>query len=146
MGKTLKDLLLALINATLILIALCLFLAWKVVSTANGITETFATNLIKLEPVKQEVAATREDIAGLRADLAALRANPGGLSDASLARLETRLDAVGARMDGVSATVQEVKQMPYDLTDHAIEKAAQEFEALAGRLAIWRANTETGAD
>lgn len=139
MGKTLKDLALALINATLILIALCLFLGWKVLSTANGITETFASNLIKLEPVKAEITATKDEITGLRADLADIRANPGGLSEEALTRLETRLDKVGARMDGVAATVQEVKQMPYDLTDHAIEKAATEFETLAARLAQRRA-------
>ena len=36
MAKTLKDLALALLNATLLLIALCLFLAWQVASKVDG--------------------------------------------------------------------------------------------------------------
>ncbi|MEX0286960.1 MAG: hypothetical protein AB3N23_20340 [Paracoccaceae bacterium] len=133
--KTIKDLLLALVNATLILIALCLFLGLQVVNRANDITATFASNLVKLEPVKAEVAGVREEVAGLRADLQTLQAGSGELSSAALAGLETRLDAVSGRLDGMQATVQEVKSLPYDLTDHAIEKAAQEFGAIALRFA-----------
>ena len=80
--KTVKDLILALINATLILIALCLFLGLMVMNRANDITATFASNLIKLEPLKDEVSAAREDIAGLRTYIAALKATPGTVSAA----------------------------------------------------------------
>lgn len=143
MAKTLKDLLLALINATLILIALCLFLALQVVNKADAITETFASNLIKLDPVRDELTQIRDDVAGIREQLADIRTNPGELSDAALAQLNARMDQVGARMDTVQATVQEVKQMPYDLTDYAIERMAEEVQGLAKSLADWQRGTDS---
>ena len=130
MSKTLKNLVLALLNATLILIALCLFLGLKVVNRANDITDTFASNLIKLEPLKDEVAAARAELAGLRSDLADLKAAPGDLREETLTRIETRMDRVTARLDTMQVTMQEVRTLPYDLTDHAIQTAADEFGAV----------------
>ncbi len=140
MSKLIKDLFLAMLNATLLLIALCLVLGLMVVNRANSITETFATNLIKLEPVKDEVVGAREDIAALRTDLADLKANPSGLSEAALNQLGTRVDAMSERMDGLEETIQEVKQMPYDLTEHAIETAADRFGQVVAPLVANRAD------
>ncbi len=132
MPKTLKDLLLALINATLLLIALCLFLGVKVVNRANDISATFASNLIRLEPLKDEVAAARSEIAALRTDVAGLRTATGEAAATTASGIQTRMDTLNAQLAGIQTTVQEVRDLPYDLTEHAIQTAADEVTQRIG--------------
>lgn len=138
MARTFKDLVLALLNATLILIALCLFLGLMVVNRANAITETFTSNLIKLDPLRSEVADTRAEVAGLRADLADLRNGSGDLSAAVMERMQSRMESIDTRVDAMQAALQGVKNLPYELTDHAIEKTAAE---ISGQVQLIRGCT-----
>lgn len=131
MLNTLKNLALALLNATLILVALCLFLAYKVSQSANEVVASFAESLVTVEPLKEEVAATRAEIVGLRADLAELRAQPGIAGTDTAARIDARMTAIQTRLDGMRDRMQALAQTPYDLADHAIEKAGAELSTRA---------------
>ncbi|GAB5436670.1 hypothetical protein [Falsiruegeria mediterranea] len=124
MAKTLKDLALALLNATLILLALCLFLAWKVVATADGLTATFSENLIKVTPLRDEVAGLRSDLSGIRDDLASLKAQTGTFSTATLNRLQQKVQTLEANVQGVQTRVRQLVDTPEMLIDHSIETAA----------------------
>ena len=140
MYKLIKDLFLAMINATLILIALCLVLALTVVNRANAITETFATNLIKLEPLRDEASQVRQDIATIRSDIADLKAKPNAFGEAALSQLGTRVDVLSDSLNEMEHSIQEVKQMPYDLTDHAITTAAETVAQVLAPLVFMRSD------
>lgn len=134
MAKTLKDLGLALINATLILLALCLFLALTVVNRIDGLTETFSQNLITVQPLREEVQATREELAALRADLAEVISQGGDFSSAAALRMQAKLDGMEAKMDETRARMSDLADAPARLVDHAIEKTGQELGDTVIRL------------
>ena len=56
LGRTLWNLFLALLNATLILVVVSLALAWGVSNNLRSITADFAQNLIDVAPLRDEVA------------------------------------------------------------------------------------------
>lgn len=127
MAKTLKDLLLALLNATLILLALCLFLGWKLAQSVENIRAGFAENLQVVAPLKDQAQGIRGELAALRSDLDAIRSN-GGVADSATAQ---KLNATLQRLDGLEdrmATAQErlagLAEKPEDLIDFAITTTA----------------------
>ena len=128
MAKTLKDLALALLNATLILVALCLFLAWQVVSTARDVTDRLGEELAGMAPLRGAVLEVRDEVAGLRQDLAALR---DGDSPALPEEIQARLDGLEGRLDGAAERLEALSGAPERLIDHTIETAA---DAAASRV------------
>lgn len=127
MAKTLKDLALALLNATLILIALCLFLAWKASDTINGMMTDFASSIEVVKPMREEVQGMTTQLTGLRDDLQALK--DGTADIAAMDRLETQLTAINERADKIGARLDALEGKPQELLDHAIEKGAQQAAA-----------------
>ncbi|WP_164661276.1 hypothetical protein [Tropicibacter sp. Alg240-R139] len=124
MARTLKDLALALLNATLLLLALCLFLAWKVGMTVDGLTATFSENLIKITPLRDEVAGLRSDLSDIHADLAAIKTQSGAYSAVALNRLQQKVEALETNVQGVQSRVRQLVDTPELLIDHTIETAA----------------------
>ncbi|MEO0989408.1 MAG: hypothetical protein AAFX00_00500 [Pseudomonadota bacterium] len=70
LGRTLFNLFLACLNATLILVAVCLFLGLRLNSEVEDVAEHFSAGMLRLDAVGSEVAALREEVALLREDLA----------------------------------------------------------------------------
>ncbi len=134
MGKTVKDLFLALLNATLILIALCLVLALMVFNRANSLAESFADNLQIVTPLQESVRNTGAEVAALRSDLAGLKEQSGDVSSATMARVEDRIETMEARLDEMMATLTELRGTPQRLLDQAIEKAGDQAVLTAGRI------------
>lgn len=138
MAKTLKDLLLALLNATLILVALCLFLGWKLASTVEGITTVFEEKIKIVAPLKDEIRGVRGELAALRSDLTNLRTD-GTVTDLSeKVRLSTALvtlDNLEARMQDSQARIVEITESPDALINTAIEKTA---DVIADRIVAVR--------
>jgi len=124
MLKILKDLSVALLNATLILLALCLFLAWKVASTANDLTANFARNLVTIEPLRADLQAATSELVALRQDVAQISVQSGDLRSATLQRIEARLAQMNGRVDNAQASMKKLSEAPALLMDHAIETAA----------------------
>lgn len=125
--KTLKDLVVAMINATLILVAVCLFFLWQLSNTAERVSASFAQNLEVLEPLKTEVQAMKGEVAGLRGDLAEMQAVPGQAMD----KVEARIESLNARLDGVQARMDQLAETPERLMTVAIDRSA---EHLAGTV------------
>ena len=124
MPKTLKDLGLAMINATLILIVLCLFLAWKVTSKADQVASNFARNLVTIQPLREDIQGTTTELAALRQDLAQISRQSDGLQSASLQRIETQLGKITENVERARQSVAHLSQAPTRLVDHAIDTAA----------------------
>lgn len=128
MLKALKDLLVAMINATLILIVLALFLAWKVTSTADQIASNFATSLISVEPLREDIQGLTAELGAIRTDLQQLGEKPGELSSASLQRIENRLNQMQARADSAREAISNLSQAPTRMVDYAIDSSIDRLE------------------
>lgn len=123
MLKTLKDLALALLNATLILVALCLFLAWKVVDKADQIATDFARNLVAVQPLRADIQGFTTELAALRGDLAQISTQSAEVKSASLQRIETRMQQMDSHMNKARQSIKDLSQAPARLVDQAIDTA-----------------------
>lgn len=141
MGKVIKDLMLAVLNATLILIALCLFLAWQLAQTTQAVVDRAAQAVDRVAPVQTELAELNSEISGLRADLAEVRDGAGDqLSDgvqAASERLEARIEGLENRIDGIQARLADldaitVPQVQDDQAQMILNRFAALIQAMAG--------------
>ena len=134
MAKTLKDLLLALLNATLILIALCLFLGWKLASTVDGITDRLAEKVQIVAPLKEEVQGVRDELTALRNDLSSLQSGQTATDSATAQKLSQaleQLDTLEGNLQAAQARITELTESPDQLINTAIENSA---DAIADRI------------
>ncbi|WP_420586810.1 hypothetical protein [Ruegeria sp.] len=127
MARTLKDLLLALLNATLILLAICLFLGWKLASTVDGITTAFSEKVAVVAPLREDIRSIRGELTALRSDLANIQAE-GLVADTAAAQrvsaaLNT-LDNLQEQMQATQSRISEITDAPENLINTAIEKSA----------------------
>ncbi len=123
MAKTLKDLLLALLNATLILLALCLFLGWKLAQSVDDIRTGFAENLQVVAPLRDQAQGIRGELTALRSELATISTQSDALDRAARQRLNAtlqRLDGLEGKLEGTQARLSGLIENPEDLIDHAI--------------------------
>jgi len=127
MLTTLKNLGLAMINATLILIVLCLFLTWKITNRVDNLASNFAQNLNIVAPLREDLQGATRELAALRSDLAALKTQSGDVSSATLQRLQDRMSQTQGKLETAQQSVRDLAQAPAQLIDHAIETAADEF-------------------
>lgn len=128
LGRSLGNLLLALLNATLILAALCLWLAWGALSAAERVSEQIGTAAQTVLPLRAEIVGLTEEVAAARADLAAHRASEAADTAeamASMARIETRLAELTASVGALAAD-------PETLIDRAVTAA---FDGLGETVA-----------
>lgn len=123
MLKIFKDLAFAMINATLILILLCLFLVWRINVTANALTETFAQNVQVLAPVQADVKNMTAELVALRSDIEAIRLQSGAFESSLALRVDAQLDGLESRMTALSASMSPLLENPSDLIDKGIESA-----------------------
>jgi hypothetical protein len=126
-GRTLGSLALALVNATLILLALCLWLGWQVVSEARAVTAQLAERAGLLQPLQTELLGLRSEVAGLRSDLAAWRAE--GDASAALTGLADQLEGVDARLSAATDQVDALLDDPGLLVDRAVDRAALQIKS-----------------
>ncbi len=140
--RALRDLGIALINATLILVVIALLLGLKLSNQVDRITSDFARNLVSAEPLRNDVQAMTGELSALRSDLAGIREQSGELTSetaqALTARLEifeARLDKVSERMETVRDRVQSIELDPKAMFDRAVETAANQVVVSAGQLA-----------
>ncbi len=137
MAKTLKDLMLALLNATLILLALCLFLGWKLAQSVENIRDGFAENLQLVSPLRDQAQGIRDEVAGLREDLATIRDKQGDLDFAVKAKLSAALDRLGeleANLENTQARLAGLVDNPEDLIDYAVTTSTEAAAAQVMRV------------
>ena len=140
--RALRDLGIALINATLILVVLALLLGLKLSNRVEHISSEFARNLVSAEPLRDDVQAMTEEIAALRSDLAGVREQSSELTSETAQALAVRLDAfearvddVGDKMDTVRDRVQTIEFDPAAMLERVVERAADQIVTSAGQLA-----------
>lgn len=127
MAKTLKDLLLALLNATLILLALCLFLGWKLAASVESVTERFSDTVETLAPLRTEAQSIRGELAALRSDLATISLEKQVVDPETAQNIRatlSRLNAVEQKLQAVQARFADLANSPDVLIDQAIQAGA----------------------
>ncbi|WP_050602148.1 hypothetical protein [Ruegeria sp. 6PALISEP08] len=125
MAKTLKDLLLALLNATLILVALCLFLGWQLASKVESITAEFSETVQAVAPIRDETKGIRTELAALREDLSALSLEaPAGANSQVAQDIRSTL----ARLNSLDKKLQAVQERLINLADEPQVLIAQTIE------------------
>ena len=138
MAKTLKDLFFALLNATLILLALCLFLVWKVAQSVENVQTGFKENLQVVIPLKEQVQGIRGELEGIRSALVAIRQQDGTLDTASRAQLNDAMQSLKdmeGKLAGAQSRMLEIVDNPEDLINYAITTSA---EAISGQYMALR--------
>ncbi|MBO9476826.1 hypothetical protein J7382_04690 [Shimia sp. R11_0] len=133
--KTVKDLLVAMINATLILVALCLFLLWQLSGTAERVVSSFAQNLQIVKPLEEKVTGLHSEITDLRSDLASISLENTALNAPATQRLQARADALDAQLSEINASLASLAAAPDRLMGTAIDQASTRLSARLGDLA-----------
>ena len=133
--KTVKDLLIAMINATLILVALCLFLLWQLSRTGERVVASFAQNLQIVEPLEMRVADLRNEVAGLRTDLSAISLDNVALGSQARQRLQNRAEAVQTELVEINQSLASLADTPDRLLQTALDDAAARVGNRLGAIA-----------
>ena len=134
MRKTLKDLFLAMLNATLILIAVILLLLTLLLTKANSLSEAFAQSLVALQPLEAGIDTVNSEVNRMKADVIALKQQSQGVSFAKLEELEQGLGKIEAHLADINSSMATLAETPERLLDDAVASAADKAVRGAERL------------
>ncbi len=129
--SALKNLVLALLNATIMLILLCLVFAYLTARQINGLTDTmttaFAENLITVEPVKEQLVLLNDNVTGLRSDVQAIRTATGAVRDEKLEAIQIRLDTMATNTADMRNKMRQITEEPDVIVGAAVSSAVGEL-------------------
>ncbi|MXN63325.1 hypothetical protein GR183_00280 [Stappia sp. GBMRC 2046] len=123
-GTTIKNLLLALLNATLILVALCLALAYGAASTFERAMDNLGGRIVSIRPVSGELKNLTGELKALRGDLASIREQGRESSAEALEKARAKLDEVDRRLAAFGENVEALAQKPDEIIDTALDKVS----------------------
>jgi D-arabinose 5-phosphate isomerase GutQ len=118
-GRSFGNLILALLNATLILTALCLWLSWKAFSAVEGVSGNLENAAEKVVPLRSDVAALTTEIASLRAAIA----DRGAAATAADAAMTAQLARIEDQLAEISSGVTEFATQQEDTLQTLVETA-----------------------
>jgi hypothetical protein len=135
LGRSARNLILALVNATLILVAMCLWLAWGALSSAERVAAQLGDAAQTVLPLRAEIVTLTGEIAATRTELSTLRSEGAG----DRAALERRIAGVEAELARLTAAVTELGADPEALIDRAVTSAFDGLGAtVSDILTGWR--------
>jgi len=124
MTKAILDLLKAMINATMILLALCLFLGWQLMSSVQTVTDKVTQAVVQVAPVQDRLHALKLEITGLRRDIVSRSELP----------ISNQLDSLDRRLAALQSDLTELRQLPSDIVQTAAQAGAAEIAGQIARL------------
>lgn len=134
----LQDLAVAMFNATLILLALCLWLAWQLSDTLSSAASEFASSLISVQPLREDVQSMTGEISALRNELASIAQSSGEVRSQAFRTLQERTDTLELRISGTMEKVETLVNHPERLIDYAIDQAAVSMKSAMSDM--WQCN------
>ncbi|MGR3617376.1 MAG: hypothetical protein ACU0BB_15245 [Paracoccaceae bacterium] len=134
MGKTIRDLLLALVNATLILLAVCLFLGWKLSQTVEDVTDNLKGALISVTPLGDEVRALHDELQDVRDNVNTLMENRGDRSGERMQALNVQMTQIDTKLTQIRDQLQGLKEMPETVMNTAISTGVDRVMMHAANL------------
>lgn len=114
MTQTILDLFKAMINATLILLALCLYLGWMLMSSVQGVTTKVTEAIVQITPVQDRIQDLQLEVSGLRSDLVSLPEQA----------VSSQLDGLDQRLASLQKEMSKLRQLPNDIIQTAAQTAA----------------------
>lgn len=123
LGRSIGNLLLALVNATFILAALCLWLTWGALSAAERVSEQIGEAARTVVPLRTEIATLSKEIAAARTDLATV----GTAREKDLSALEARIAGAEAQLAKLTTAVNALGANPEELIESAVASALKGF-------------------
>lgn len=137
LGYVIGQLVLALLNATLILIVAALLLAWSLANTVERFTETAiaaATQQIEqLSPIADQAASLEDQLNEIRADIASLQVIEDSQLAQTAASLRVKVDDLDAGISEMNAALAPVIETagaePGILIDRAVRTGIAEAGA-----------------
>ncbi len=135
LGRTIGNLLLALINATLILVAICLYFAWQLAQEVEAVTGHVGQNLTQVEGLRSEISAMTAEMAALRADLSSKSVQADTMTLQAMEELTGKLDRIDGRMADTRGRLEAFLSEPTALVDRAVDRTAAELKGIAGTFA-----------
>lgn len=139
----LKNLALALLNATVLLVALCLFLALQITNSAERAAEKFSEAISSLAPVRTEVSDINATLQELRGDVQSLAQRPSVVSDDQAAALTAQIETLSNRLEGVDAKLEGLGEVPDQVVTTAIDYVA---DTVSNGVNAYRNCTAENAD
>ncbi len=121
---TLKNLALALLNATVLLVALCLFLALLIMNSAERASDRFSEAVSSLAPLRAEVSEINLALQGLRNDVQSLAQRPGAVSNDQASALAEQIETLNTRLDAVNTRLEQLGEVPDQVVTTAIDYVA----------------------
>jgi len=124
MKNLILDLLKAMINATLMLLALCLFLGWKLVGSVQDVTGKVTEAVVQITPVQDRIQDLRLEVVGLRSDI---------VSRPELA-VSAQLDTLDRRLAALQQDLAQLRRLPTEIIQGAAQTGAAEMAGQIARL------------
>ncbi len=135
LGRTIGNLLLALLNATLILVALCLFLGWQLFQEVETVTGHVAKNVTQIQDLKTEVQAMTAEMSALRSELSEQSVQADPLTLQAMQELSAKMDRIDGRVSQAETRLASFVNEPTALIDHAVDQTAGELKELVAAFA-----------
>jgi len=124
MTKVILDLFKAMINATLLLLALCLFLGWQLMSSVQTVTGKVTQAVVQISPVQDRLQELKLEISGLRRDIVSRSELP----------VSNQLDSLDRRLAALQSDLSELHQLPAEIVQTAARTGAVELAGQITRL------------
>lgn len=138
-GRTAANLALAVLNATLILAAICLWFAWGAFSAANDVADTLSEATARITPVRSDIQSLTSEIAELRSALSEIQTSAQN-EPARLTAVTDEISALRAEIASVGTKLETIAADPDNLIDRAVKATFDELgERIAVRIASLRA-------
>jgi len=144
LGRTLRNLCLALLNATLILAALCLWLGWRLADTVQNISTEVTRTVAAARPIQSDFQGLTKEVSALRTDIASLRNSSGEPSSFELQKYEKRLGEIDARLTSMGQKLETALRDPDALIETAVGAAADELTGFFVDMRSCRPESEGG--
>lgn len=130
LGRTIGNLLLALLNATLILVALCLFLGWQLAEEVSAVTDHVGQKMTKVEDLGNEVSSMSAEMAALRAELSKQSVQADPMTLQKMTELSAKLDRIDQGMADTKGRVDAFLEEPNALVDRAVDRTTANIKEI----------------
>ncbi|GJL81024.1 MAG: hypothetical protein DHS20C01_06580 [marine bacterium B5-7] len=126
-GKVIRDLILALLNATIVLVIIAVVLGLILMSKVESVTAGINERLAAIAPLKTRIENTTNEMRELKDEIALLRDNGDVIDAAVLGVIDNRMQIVVTNVADIKEQMAGLSIEPDQLVDHAIEKSTTEI-------------------
>jgi hypothetical protein len=129
MLKLIRNLLVAMINATFLLGAMCLFLAVTLTGNLLALDAMVQSTLSSVAPIRRDLTDTKDALTQLNHDMRQLYLSPNVVNQDALVAIEDQLKHLNARLTTIEKEAAEIATLPDRAMDVAIDALADHLKS-----------------